>query len=304
VISNWKALSLCVLAACVFWFLNAMNRHKYTDDIWYPIEISYDASKFVPVSKLPHRIKVNATGEGWNFLRKAIRFNVIPVTYAPHDLPGKKYISAKELLPVAEEQIEGIHINYIMDDSIKIDFDYLETKQVYLKLNYKSLSLASNYYLTGPVNFKPPFIKFSGPGKLVRKLPDSIEVSLPYKNIKGKFEEKIRVDFKTDPAITKDFNDVMLSFNTQQYFTETLHVEAELLNLPSGKRIIVDNKIIIKYLVTEKDKDRFGPSDFHVVVDLNRIRPDNMVKAVLLSKPESVINVSLEPAFLKVAYEN
>jgi hypothetical protein len=304
VISNWKALSLCVLAACVFWFLNAMNRHKYTDDIWYPIEISYDASKVIPVSRLPDRMRVNATGEGWNFLRKAIRFNVVPVTYAPHDLPRKKFITARELLPVAEEQIEGIHINYIMEDSIKIDFDYLETKNVFLKLNYQSLSLASNYNLIGPVKFNPPTIKFSGPGKLVRKLPDSILVSLPYKNIKGKFQENIRIDFKTDHAITKDYNDVILSFNTAQYFSETLRVEVEPINVPSGKKIVAENKVTITYSVTEKDKDRFGPSDFRVVIDYNRLGSDNTAKVILMSKPASVTNVTIDPPVLKVAYEN
>ncbi|HXA01195.1 MAG TPA: hypothetical protein VNW99_04355, partial [Cytophagaceae bacterium] len=281
-----------------------MNRHKYTDDIWYPIEVSYDASKVVPVSKLPHRIKVNATGEGWDFLRKAIRFNVIPVTYAPHDLPRKKFITAKELLPVAEEQIEGIHINYIMEDTIRINFDYLETKEVYLKLNYQFLSLAPNYNLIGPVNFNPVFIKFSGPGKLVKKLPDSILVSLPYKNIKGKFQENIRIDFETDPAIVKDHHDAILTFNTAQYFPETVQVEAELMNVPSGKKIISESKVTINYSVTEKDKDRFGPSDFRVVIDLSRLDKDHNAKIVLLSKPASIINVSFNPSFLKVAYEN
>ena len=281
-----------------------MNRHKYTDDIWYPIEISYDASKVVPVSKLPHRIKVNATGEGWNFLRKAIRFNVIPVTYAPHNLPGEKYITAKELLPVAEEQIEGIHINYIMEDSLKIDFDYLETKNIFLKLNYQSLSLASNYNLAGPVNFNPAFIKFSGPARLVRKLPDSMMVSLPYKNIKGKFQENIRVDYKTDPAISRDHYDATLSFNTVQYFYETVNVEAEIRNAAPGKKIISENKITIKYSVTEKDKDRFGSSDFSVVVDLNKPGPDNTAKVLLLKKPPSVTKISFDPSYLKVVYEN
>jgi hypothetical protein len=303
VISNWKALSLCVLAACVFWFLNAMNRHKYTDDIWYPIEISYDASKVVPVSKLPHRIKVNATGEGWNFFRKAIRFNIVPITYAPHDLPRKKYIAARELLPVAEEQIEGIHINYIMEDTIRIDFDYLEKKEVYLKLDYKSLSLAPNYNLAGPATFKPAFIKFSGPRKLVRKLPDSILVNLPYKNIKGKFQENIRIDYKTDPAITKDHHDAMLTFNTAQYFPESVQLEAEFINVPPGQKIIAEDKVTVSYSVTEKDKDRFGPSDFRVVADLGKSDQGNNVKLELLSKPASVINVSLNPSSLKVSYE-
>jgi hypothetical protein len=289
------------LAACVFWFLNAMNRHKYTDDIWYPIEISYDASKVVPVSKLPDLIKVNATGEGWNFLRKAIRFNVVPVTYVPKDLPRKKFITSGELLPVAEEQVEGIHINYIIEDSLKINFDVLETKKVFLKLNYETLSLAANYNMTGPVSFKPAFITFSGPGKLVRKLPDSIQINLPYKNIKGKFEENIRIDYKTDPSVTKDHDEAVLKFSTAQYFAESVQVDAELLNVPPGKHVISENKVTINYSVVEKDKDRFGPSDFHVVADLKFT--GNSAKAMLQSKPATVTNVSINPSILKVAYE-
>jgi hypothetical protein len=304
VVTNWKALGLCVLAACVFWFLNAMNRHKYTDDIWYPIEVAYDASKVVPVAELPGRIRVNATGEGWNFFRKAIHFNVVPVTYAPNNLPGKKYITARELLPVAEEQIEGIHINYIIDDTIRIDFDYLETKKVYLKLNTSTLSLAPNFNLTGPARFKPAFVKFSGPRKLVRKLPDSITVNLPYKNIKGKFQENIRINYPTDPVISKDQQEATLSFSTAQYFQESIQAEAEVINTPPGRKIISGNKVTVNYFVTEKDKDRFGPSDFRIMIDFSKPGPNNTWTPMILDKPKSVSNVSVNPSSLKVSYEN
>ncbi|MFL5729570.1 MAG: hypothetical protein ACJ75J_08815 [Cytophagaceae bacterium] len=304
-ITNWRALGLCVLAACVFWFLNAMNRHKYTDDIWYPVEIAYDASKVVPVSQLPRQIKVNATGEqgeGWNFLRKAIHFNVTPVTYAPHDLPRKKYITAKELLPVAREQIEGIHINYILQDSIKIDFDYLETRKVYLKLNRASLSLAPEHNLTSPVQFKPAYVKFSGPRNLVRKLPDSILVNLNYKNIKGNFEQALPVVFKTDPSIKMEQNETVLSFKVARFFSESVSLAPEFINVPSG-RIPAQTKVVLTYSVTEKDKDRFGAADFHAIADLSKVRPDNTVEVLVNGKPPGVTNVSVNPPYLKVAYE-
>jgi hypothetical protein len=304
VITNWKALVLCILAACIFWFLNAMNRHKYTDDIWYPIEISYDESKVVPVAPLPDKIKVNATGEGWNFFRKAIRFNVVPITYVPHDLPRRKYITARELLPVAEKQIEGIHINYIIDDTLKIDFDYIETKKVYLKLDVSTLSLAPNFNLTGPVEFKPAFVKFTGPRKRVRNLPDSILIGLSYKNIKGNFEQIMPVNFPTDAVIKKDLDEVTLSFKTAQFFAETVNLVPEFVNVPKGIKI-ARNKVAVTFFVTEKDKDRFGPSDFRVQVDMSKSGPDNATgTAVVLDKPKSVSNISVNLSPLKVSYEN
>jgi hypothetical protein len=304
VISNWRALALCFLAACIFWFFNAMNKHRYTDDISYPIEILYDEDMIVPVSSVPVRVRLNATGEGWNFLRKAVGFNVAPITYWPQGLPKRKFITAEELLLVAKKQIDGINVNYLLEDTLFLNFDYLAHKSVALKLDMSKLSLAPDYKITDGVILKPDSIKFTGPLQKTKGLPDSIMITLPYKNIKGKFNEEVKIAYRPDPLIRMDINKVFVSFFTDLYFLESTKVNVHPLNFPSNNKVLLSQKqITLNYFVSEKDKDKSASQDFDVFLDFRKINSrDSSIVPVLLKMPDYIRDPYFSPPSVKVRY--
>jgi hypothetical protein len=304
VISNWRAFALCFLAACIFWFFNAMNKHKYTDDISYPIEISYDGDIVVPVSRVPAKIRLNATGEGWNFLRKAVGFNVIPITYWPQGLPKRKFITGEELLAVAKKQIDGININYLLEDTIFLNFDYLSHQNVALKLDMKKLSLAPNYKITDEIILKPDSIQFTGPLKKTRNLPDSIMLTLPYKNIKGKFNEEVKIEYTPDPSVKMNVNKVHVSFFSTLYFHESVKVNVHPLNFPSNNSVVLTGQqTTLNYFVPEKDKDKTSADDFDVFLDFTKINlSDSTIKPMLMKRPDYIRDPYFSPASIKVRY--
>ena len=62
---NWRAVVLCVFAATIFWFFNALNK-SYTTNINFPLSFDYDRDNFVPVRNLPAQVRLNVTGNGWD----------------------------------------------------------------------------------------------------------------------------------------------------------------------------------------------------------------------------------------------
>jgi hypothetical protein len=281
-----------------------MNKHKYTDDISYPIEISYDEDMVVPTSQVPVKIRLNASGEGWNFLRKAIGFNVVPLTYRPQGLPKKKYITAEELLPVAKKQIDGINVNYLLEDTIFLNFDYLAHKNVAIGLDLKKLSLATNYKITDKVDLKPDSIQFTGPLKKIKKLPDSILITVPYKNIKGKFSNEVKINYTPDPLLKMNTHEVHVSFLTTLYFPEIINVNIHPINFPSNNSVVLSTRqITINYFVTEMDKDKTSADDFDVFLDFRYLnKSDSTIKPLLIKKPDYVRDPYFFPPSVKVKY--
>src|SRR5690348_17618570 len=82
---NWKAVVLCVFAATVFWFFNALNKN-YTANITFPLGFKYREDGYIPVRPLPDTIKVNFTSNGWNLFRRSIGIKVEPL-FIPLERP-------------------------------------------------------------------------------------------------------------------------------------------------------------------------------------------------------------------------
>jgi hypothetical protein len=52
---NWKAVVLCVFAAMIFWFFNALNKN-YTTNISFPIAFDYNDNVYIPIRPLPSEV--------------------------------------------------------------------------------------------------------------------------------------------------------------------------------------------------------------------------------------------------------
>jgi hypothetical protein len=77
--SKWL---ICVLAAALFWLLNALNKEGYSVNVEYPIQFSFDDSHYIATTALPRTVRVNVSGDGWNLLRLSwLPFRTEPVSF-------------------------------------------------------------------------------------------------------------------------------------------------------------------------------------------------------------------------------
>jgi len=299
--ADWKALSFCVLAACTFWFLRALN-NDYTDNVYYPFKIDYDDKKVVPLQKLPKYIRLNVKGYGWILVRNYIGIKVDPITYKPSNLPRKKYALSTEIWPSVKKQLTDIDPNYIITDTVFFEFDRLAIKKVKVVIDSVESSLAPGYKLTTPVIVSPDTISYKGPASLLSKLPDTIHIRIPKTDIQDNFKQKIKIpDVVNDYRISLQRKEVTVKFGVDKFEKGSIAVSAKVINVPKEKDIRIDNKVIITYYVEAENKNKVDKNGFAVYLDYKKMdKEDHTIRPVLVKKPSIIKSFYFTPYAVKV----
>src|SRR5688572_11639754 len=168
---NWKAVALCVFAATVFWFFNALNKN-YTANITFPLAFEYRQEGYIPVRPLPDKIKVNVTGIGWNLFRRSIGVKVPPLII-PLERPTEvKKIVGAALPALFANQLDGSQINFVLTDTLYIAIEPRSTRYMSLKVDAPSILFRDGYGMAGPASVTPDSILIEGPLGLIRNLSE------------------------------------------------------------------------------------------------------------------------------------
>ena len=170
--SFYRAVTACVLAAGLFWQMNALNK-TYTTELDYPLAWRYDTSRYVPLQPLPARVPVTVTGQGWRLLRCNLQVGVRPAELRPRALLTTRQISAPALRRSLEMAFENLQIKPVTAAPVPVAFDRLSTRRLPLVL--APTDSARRY----AVRFTPETLTFHGPASLLAKLPRPYPVVLP-----------------------------------------------------------------------------------------------------------------------------
>lgn len=170
--SFYRAITACLLAAGVFWQMNALNK-TYTTELDYPLVWRYDARRYVPLLPLPATVPVTVTGQGWRLLRCNLRVDVRPAELRPRTLLTTREVSATALRRSLETAFENLQIKPLVAAPLPVAFDRLSSRRLPLAL--APTDSARSY----AVRFTPESLTFSGPASLLARLPTPYPVSLP-----------------------------------------------------------------------------------------------------------------------------
>lgn len=168
--SFYRAVTACLLAAGLFWQMNALNK-TYTTRLNYPLPRHYDSSRYVPKRPLPAALPVTVTGEGWRLLRANLGWGTLPADLRPVPLPGTRYLPADAWRRGLQTALEGVQVNEWAGDTLRLTFDRYATRQLPLALPPDS---ARRY----TAHFTPAVVTFRGPASLVNQLPNPYPVVL------------------------------------------------------------------------------------------------------------------------------
>ena len=170
--SFYRAVTACLLAASVFWQMNALNK-TYTTELNYPLAWRYDARRYVPLQPLPASLPVTVTGQGWRLLRCNLQVGVRPAEMHPHPLPAVREVSATALRRSLEAAFENLQIKQLAAPPLIVAFDRLSSRRLPLAL--APIDSARAY----AVRFTPENLVFTGPASLLAQLPSPYPVALP-----------------------------------------------------------------------------------------------------------------------------
>lgn len=170
--SFYRAVTACVLAAGVFWQMNALNK-TYTTELDYPLVWRYDARRYVPLQPLPATVPVTVTGQGWRLLRCNLKIDVRPAELRPRAVLSLREVSAPALRRSLEAAFENLQLKPVAAAPLPVAFDRLGTRRL-------PLTLAPNDSVRPyAVRFIPESLTFSGPASLLARLPSPYPVALP-----------------------------------------------------------------------------------------------------------------------------
>lgn len=178
--SFYRAITACLLAAGLFWQMNALNK-TYTTKLDFPLAWHYDSARYVPLRPLPAKVAVTVTGQGWRLLRANMGWGTHPADLRPVPLPGTRYLPDEAWRRGLQNALEGVQVNEWSGDTLRLTFDRYASRRLPLAL---PADLARRYEAT----FTPAAVIFHGPSSLVQALPSPYPVPVPAPDKDGNAE--------------------------------------------------------------------------------------------------------------------
>jgi hypothetical protein len=268
---NWKAVVLCIFAATIFWFFNALNK-TYTTNLRFPLTFDYDHQNFVPVKSLPHTIRINVTGNGWDLFRRSAGLKIPPLEIPLERPMETKKIIGSTLPAFFTSQIEGLEINYVLTDTIYVDLEPKTGRWIRLAIDSAQLPIKTGYGLASHISILPDSVRVEGPKTIINDLSEPIVLKLPFNNIDDQFMEDVEVNLSSE-FIKRDPPVVAVMFNVQKMLTVTDSIKLVIRNLPSNVWPVIGRKRIpVTLQIPENMTDQLWADSISAVIDLKKIK--------------------------------
>jgi hypothetical protein len=229
--TNWKAVLLCFLAASIFWVFNALNK-EYTSNVKFPLRFEYDEEKASPLQELPASLVVNVSGNGWELFREIFGYEIPSLTIALEKPIEIKKIVGSSLPPILANQIGKLKINYLVTDTLYVQFDQKDKHSYKLFVDSKDISFKEGYGRISPIVVLPDSIQLQGPKSLLHKLPDSLVITLPGEKLNSNFRDHVPINLpnadiiKLIPALAE------VMFEVDKVTVFEIKSKVEIRNLP------------------------------------------------------------------------
>ena len=191
--SFYRAITACLLAAGLFWQMNALNK-TYTTRLSFPLAWHYDSVRYVPLRPLPAKVAVTVTGQGWRLLRANLGWGTHPADLRPVPLPGTRYLPDEAWRRGLQSALEGVQVNEWSGDTLRLTFDRYASRRLPLAL---PLDSARRYKAT----FTPAAVTFRGPSSQVQALASPYAVAVPAPDAEGNAEVPLVVPVRMRASV-------------------------------------------------------------------------------------------------------
>ncbi|MBC7922124.1 MAG: hypothetical protein H7Z75_13670 [Ferruginibacter sp.] len=294
-----KVVSLCLLAATTFWFLNALNR-DYSTRISCAIRFNYDDSTYMATKPLPDKVRLSVTGYGWNLLKKTLSLDTEPIEYTISKPMRTKYVTAPFLLTAVSEQLQGLRINYVVEDTLHLDFDRRVRKTVDVRVDSARVNLDKEYVISGPITVNPTRITFEGPASVLDATDRTLTISLPATRIDEDYDETLDVSLPGQGLVSADAERVTVRFGVERLLADSREVPVQEVHYP-GSSPAFGPTVRVTYSVRKTDAPRVAPGDFNVVADFKNLRVEDSTIVLFIEKvPPYIRNVRLNSPSIRV----
>jgi hypothetical protein len=262
---------LCLFAATVFWFFNALNK-SYSANISFPLAFDYNQEGYIPVTKLPEHIRMNVSGIGWDLFRKSSGLKVPPLVI-PLDRPSDvKKIVGSTLPALFSNQLSGVQINFVLMDTVFVDIDERVRKRVRIKIDSINKYIHPDYGIVNEVTIEPDTVWVEGPKRAISALKSELIISLPKRNIDNNFNEEIA--FQSNKLIKREPPTIEVSFDVEKLIEVSDRIQLVVMNAPKRLKSSIDvTEISCTYRLPVSLVNTLSGDSLHAVIDLNKYSP-------------------------------
>ncbi|HEX6227757.1 MAG TPA: hypothetical protein VFZ52_25235 [Chryseolinea sp.] len=297
---NWKAVVLCIFAATVFWFFNALNKN-YTTNINLPLAFDFDREHYIAIRPLPEVVRFNVTGMGWNLFRRSAGLKIPPLVVPLPQPTEVKKIVGSTLPALVSNQPEGFAINFVLTDTLHVAIEPKTERLINLRVDIPTLLLRKGYGLVSDISITPDTVHIEGPQKLLTSLPEYLELKLDDRNIDDDFSEHIEVRFLNDELIKRNPPTVLVSFQVDRYIELEKAIPLEIVNPPKNSWPVIEGKKVeCTVAIPESSQNTFAADSLKAVVDLtNLTKGEKKLLPILVGLPPYSRIVKLDSISIK-----
>ncbi|MGE0590303.1 MAG: hypothetical protein AB7O48_17110 [Cyclobacteriaceae bacterium] len=301
--TNWKAVSLCFLAAVVFWFFNALNKN-YSTNLRFGVNFDFDEQRYVPVEPLPRSVFMNVSGNGWDLLRKSLGFN-LPDMNIPLERPTEvKKIVGSTLPALLAGQLGNLQINHVVTDTLYLSLDPREKKKVKVTVDPQQFAFAEGYGRLSPVVVLPDSISLEGPKSVLAQVPDSITLSFEQRAIDKDYREEVEVIVPYGELLRRDPAVVEVMFEVVEWVEVTKAVRLDVINVPPGVRanLVKDSVSCVIKVPRSQAQDFANASEGELaILNLKGVRRgDNKILPEVIGLPGHVRLIRVDSVSLRL----
>lgn len=279
---NWKAVFLCIAAAMIFWFFNALNKN-YTSNISFPLTFEYDELYYIPVKPLPEEVRINVTGNGWNLFRKSVRLKIPPLVIPLERPTDVKKIVGSTLPALFSNQLEALQINFVVVDTLYVYFEPKVKRWLSLAVDSPEKYMRNNYCLASEISLTPDSIFIEGPISAVMHLQEPYRISLNTQGIDDDYNENIEVKLANGELIVRDPPTVNVSFEVEKLVEASDKIKLDVINIPSTSVPQVNAKeITMVFRGPQSEIQALRPNSIRATLDLKELKRgrSNMVPRI------------------------
>jgi hypothetical protein len=258
---------LCVFAATIFWFFNALNK-SYTTNINFPLSFDYDRDNFVPVRSLPGQVRLNVTGNGWDLFKRSAGVKVIPLEIPLERPSDVKKIVGNSLQRFFSTQVDGMELNFVLTDTLYVDLEPKAGRWLKLTMDSIQFNLKKGYGLVSEVSIMPDSIFVEGPKPVINRIKEPFKLRLRQRNIDESFSEDVEIDLPQSDVIKRDPPTVAIQFEVDRMINLRDSVKLGAENIPPTVSNIEETWIPVTFEVPEGTNMRELLKDVRAVMDL------------------------------------
>lgn len=297
---NWKAVVLCILAATIFWFLNALNK-TYTTNLNFPLTFEFDRANFIPVRPMPQEVRLNVTGIGWDLFKRSTGVKAASLEI-PLDRPADvKKIDGSNLPRFFSNQVQDLEINFVLTDTLYIDVEPKAGKWITLAIDSVQLNIEGGYGLASDISIMPDSVYIEGPDRLIRSFSEPVLLRLHQQNIDEPFMEDVVIEIPSSDVIHRDPPTVAVMFDVEKMINVEDSVLIAVENIPPTVANVETESIPITISVPENMVEQLSLDSVRAVLDLkNFTRGEAVIFPRIEGLPKFTRVVQLDSVRIKL----